>query len=426
MSPGDPRSPGELWQLPDGRYVVPGNRADLLADRWPAEPPTVSVVIPYYRDQRRLDLVLAGLSKQTHPPTRLEVVVADDGSPDPPNVTALGRDLAVTVVRQSDDGFRAAAARNLGARAAQGEILCFLDGDTVPTSEYVRTLTRLPALLRDAVVTGHRRHADLTGATAAWVRNWLTGQAGPPPEIPEPQWLIDLHHRSNNLLHLDRHSYQAVISAVLGCPASLYAEVGGFDEAFTAYGGEDWEFGYRALNAGAVLTHEPGAVAWHDGADWGRRHTADPTAARAEKARETAALAQRIPGLDPAGMGPADVVVHLSAPPELGATAAAAYRTDPELDCSVVTTDADPAAQVRCRTQVWVTGENQLPPVAEVRDLVERVGPGRLGRATVTAPGQWRAVAVSTAALRRTARWQSRLESSDLLADLFGAEDHLR
>ncbi|MEJ7702687.1 MAG: glycosyltransferase [Geodermatophilaceae bacterium] len=55
-----------------------------MADRWPAEPPTVSVVIPYYRDQRRLDLVLAGLSKQTHPPTRLEVVVADDGSPDPP------------------------------------------------------------------------------------------------------------------------------------------------------------------------------------------------------------------------------------------------------------------------------------------------------------------------------------------------------
>ncbi|MEJ7702686.1 MAG: glycosyltransferase [Geodermatophilaceae bacterium] len=163
----------------------------------------------------------------------------------------------MTVVRQSDDGFRAAAARNLGARAAQGEILCFLDGDTVPTSEYVRTLTRLPALLRDAVVTGHRRHADLTGATAAWVRNWLTGQAGPPPEIPEPQWLTDLHHRSNNLLHLDRHSYQAVISAVLGCPASLYAEVGGFDEAFTAYGGEDWEFGYRALNTGAVLRTSP-------------------------------------------------------------------------------------------------------------------------------------------------------------------------
>ncbi len=419
-----------VWELPGDRYVVPGNRFDLLAGRWPAQPPTVSVVIPYYRRQRSLDLVLTGLAMQTHPPTRLEVLVADDGSPEPPCVAALGRDRGVIVLRQPDRGFRAAAARNLGARAASGELLCFLDGDTVPTPDYIRELTRLPALLPDAVVTGHRRHADLGGTTPEQVRRWFSGSADPPTEIPEPPWLASLHSGSAELLHLDRHSYRAVISAVLGCPARLFAEVGGFDETFTEYGGEDWELGYRLLNAGAVLAHEPRAVAWHDGADWGARQSGDPEAARTANDRETAALARLIPGIRPprpvsrypVGGYPVDVVVRIDAPAAVAAEAAAAYAADPRLDCAVTPSLRAPDT-ARCRTQIWVTGTDELPGAGVLRELVDRVGPGRLGRATVEVPGRWRAVAVSTAAAARAERWSGRLDADDLLAELFGAEE---
>lgn len=412
--------PERIRVLPDGRYVVPGNRADLLANRWPLEPPTVSVVIPYYREQRRLDLVLAGLGAQTYPRDRLEIVVADDGSPEAPRVDVAG-ETTVSVVRQPDHGFRAAAARNLGARAASGAVLCFLDGDTVPAPDYVSMLTRLPALLPDALVTGRRRHADLSDMVVDGVRRWFSGQDGAPPELPEPGWLAELNRTSANLLHVDRHSYRAVISAVLGCSAELFAELGGFDETFTAYGGEDWEFGFRALNAGAVLAHEPGAVAWHDGVDWGARHR-DAAAARAEKDRENAALALRIPGVTsslPTGPCPPDVVVHVSA-----GQAAAEYLADSDLDCSVLPGPHGPDVN-RCRVQVWITSTDGRPTAAELRDLVGRVGPGGLGRASVVAP-EWTATAMSSPALRRTERWRALLQSPDLLAELFGAEERLR
>ena len=115
---------------------MPDNRWDLLADLEPPEPPAVSVVVPYFEAQPQLDLVLAALAAQTHPASRLEVVVADDGSATPPDLGAAGP-LAGPAGPAARPGFRAAAARNLGAAAASGDVLLFLDGDTVPEPAYV-------------------------------------------------------------------------------------------------------------------------------------------------------------------------------------------------------------------------------------------------------------------------------------------------
>lgn len=408
----------EPLPLGAGRYVVPANRADLLADRRPLTPPVVSVVIPYYRQQDRLDLVLTALAVQTHPRDRLEVVVADDGSPRPPDLGALGPEIASRVVRQADEGFRAAAARNLGARAAGGSVLCFLDGDTVPEPDYVRAASRLPALVPDALVTGRRRHADLTGLPPRAVQRWLSTGQDPPPEIPAPRWLADLHESSRDLAELDRHSYRAVISAVLSCSADLFTELGGFDESFTAYGGEDWELGYRALNAGAVLAHEPAAVAWHDGVDWGARLAADQARAAAQKEVETTMLARLIPGLETLGVGPPDVLITVAAPAEVTVAAAATYRADPGLDCAVGCS----AEGARARVWIHLVGDTELPGAEVLRRLVARVGPGLVGRSTLRDPAGWQATAYAAPALRRAERWAGRLPSDDLLADLFGAE----
>jgi GT2 family glycosyltransferase len=85
-------------------------------------------------------------------------------------------------------------------------------------------------------------------------------------------------------------SFRFVISAVLGCRRELFDDLDGFDERFVGYGGEDWDLGYRAWNAGAVLVHARGAVAWHDGPDWAGR-----TEDRARKDVESTQLAALIP-----------------------------------------------------------------------------------------------------------------------------------
>jgi GT2 family glycosyltransferase len=290
---------------------IAGNRWDLLDGQWPLSQPMVSVIVIHFNQQRELDRTLAALAMQDYPADRVEILVVDDGSPVAPTVPA-----GVRLIRQEDHGFRAATARNRGAHESTGEILCFLDADTAPEPQYVREITRLPSLAPDVVTVGRRRHADFTSSTAPGVSEAAS------LELPAPSWLDEAYDRSQNLLLADNRSYRYIISAVLACSRALFTEVGGFDESFLDYGGEDWEWAHRAWLAGGLLAHVPTAVAWHDGPDWGSRELDDPDK-RASKNSEMLVLSRAIPLIGSRGRavrGPkADVVAVLTS-----ATSAAA------------------------------------------------------------------------------------------------------
>ena len=227
--------------------------------------PEVSVVIPHYNDVEALERVIHAVRAQDYAGA-VEIVVADDGSDTPPTIDG------VRVVRQADKGFRAAAARNLGAQAATGEVLAFLDADTVPEPGYLSAV--VPHVVGDAraVVVGKR----CTGA-----------------EGTEPQWLQDAWEATNNLRDADHASWRFIISAVLTCSREFFQAIGGFDGSMVGYGGEDWEFGFRAWNAGATLIHEPNAVAHHPEEDFGKRYDDTETATEVKNA-ESLALARRV------------------------------------------------------------------------------------------------------------------------------------
>lgn len=269
---------------------------------------SVSVVVPYFEQPARLDLVLAGLELQTL--RGFDVVVADDGSREAPRPGR--RSYPVQVVRQADRGIRPAAARNLGVAACEGDLLCFLDGDTVPGPDYLeQTLAALDG--RRAVGTGRRRHVDLTGWTPPRLTAWLAGAPGhdAPPELDDPAWLQEAYSRTYDLAHVGDDGYRFVVGAVQSLPRALLAEVGGWEGDIDVYGGEDWELAHRCWLAGADLVHVPGAVAWHDGPDLAGRHIDR----RAVKNAETAVLARYV--TDPATRGRGlvyeqpDVVVEL-------------------------------------------------------------------------------------------------------------------
>ncbi|XNY99709.1 glycosyltransferase [Micrococcus luteus] len=248
----------------------------------------VSVVVPYYQDQDGLDRLLAALAAQTMPAERFEVVVADDGSPEPPRIPD-GLPFAVQVVRQADRGFRASAARALGARTAAGRVLAFLDGDMLPEPGYLEAACALPLADPAAVVVGRRRHADPCVVEGGWTPGEELPEGA---ELAEPSWLRDGYAQTKDLRQADSTSYRFVISAVLTVARQVYEEAGGFDPSFVGYGGEDWELGYRLWRCGARLRHVREAVAWQLGEDFGGRE--DPVAARRVKNAEAMTLAAKI------------------------------------------------------------------------------------------------------------------------------------
>ncbi|MGW4161711.1 glycosyltransferase family 2 protein [Streptomyces sp. NPDC004788] len=91
----------------------------------PRARPSVSVIIPNYNYEKTLRACLASVLAQTHAP--LDVIVVDDASTD--RSRDIAREFGVVLIANPRNR-GVSAARNLGAAAARGEILFFLDSDT--------------------------------------------------------------------------------------------------------------------------------------------------------------------------------------------------------------------------------------------------------------------------------------------------------
>lgn len=116
--------------------------------------PAISVIVPA-RDLRNfIGEALASIQAQSRPVQ--EILVIDDDSRD--GTAGLVRDMAARDSRLrilSGDGRGAAAARNLGLRAARGDIIAFLDGDDIwPRDKIARQMERLAAGDRPDIVSG--------------------------------------------------------------------------------------------------------------------------------------------------------------------------------------------------------------------------------------------------------------------------------
>jgi len=383
----------------DGGLVVAGNRWDLVPDGALDDPTSVTVVVTHFDDERRLALVLAALERQDHPAELTHVVVADDGSPTPPTMPVWSRP-SPRLVRQEDLGFRAAAARNVGAAAGDGEVLVFLDGDTVPSLDFVRRLSAWPAALPDALAVGTRHHVDLNRWDTRRLVAWLDGSEPAPSALTDPAWLDDGYRASRSLLDADDHSYRFVISAVMACSRRLFDELGGFDERFVGYGGEDWELAFRAANAGAVLVHEPRAVAWHDGPDQGVR-APDPEAKALER--------HRLDELVPVGRER----------PRRGARYVDVVVSDVWPGAATEPPTADVLARARFHVERLAPVELTDDAMVQLIDPLERRAAGEV---TVRAGGRIVVRATSTRALRRSTRW-SEGDPRALIGPLFGVID---
>lgn len=104
--------------------------------------PLITVVVPVYNVENYLAECVQSLLCQTY--THYEIILVDDGSTD--GCPALcdryaAQNDRVRVIHQPNKGL--SGARNTGIRAAQGELLAFVDSDDTVSERMLETLWRL-------------------------------------------------------------------------------------------------------------------------------------------------------------------------------------------------------------------------------------------------------------------------------------------
>jgi GT2 family glycosyltransferase len=153
------------------------------------------------------------------------------------------------------DALPLAAARNAGARTAidrGADLLVFLDVDCLPA----------PGMLQAYAEVARDEKAVFCGPVAylpppppgGYDLDRLAGLADPHPARPAPD---------PGTVVIDPRGHRLFWSLSFAVRADVWSKVGGFDESYVGYGGEDTDFGQRAAAAGLPIAWVGGARAHH-------------------------------------------------------------------------------------------------------------------------------------------------------------------
>lgn len=248
--------PASSTQLSDVRSVarVRGNDYRVL------EPPSqvvpelrISVIIPAYGAQHKLDLVLQALARQTYPTGLTEIIVVDNGS-----VPPLRLPEGVTARLVVCDAPGRASARNAGLAVATGDVIFWLDSDVVLLPDAIEAHMRWHHTAPYLSVTSYIRF------TSADIPDTLPDDLEAAFEPAEPhEWIVRLVERTDGLTGYTPRPFSVHVGGATSVNARLVAAAGPMDDELIL--GQDTEMGYRVAQAGAVFIPEPRARAYHLG-----------------------------------------------------------------------------------------------------------------------------------------------------------------
>ena len=203
--------------------------------------PLVSVIIPVKDRPEDIRDCLTSIFQIQWPKEKLEVIVVDDGSQD--DTPMVAEALGAKVIRRQQSG-GPSIARNLGAKAAQGEILAFLDSDCTVDAGWFLEL--IPWLLAPGI-------GGVGGFVASYYR---TSQ-------------LDRYEEAMSSLSMGKRLlYEAAGEGNFYVPTcnllvkkTVYEEMNGLNPEMHL--GEDVDFCWRMRSAGYGLLYVTVGRAWH-------------------------------------------------------------------------------------------------------------------------------------------------------------------
>lgn len=205
--------------------------------------PEVTVVIPVMDRADELRRCLTSLSNISYPHEKLQVIVVDDGSSDDSPHVAM--EFGALLVSSGGRGRGPAAARNVGASRATGEILAFIDSDCTASPEWLSRL--IPAFSDPAMA-----------AVGGQVDGMCTESAVDRYEAVMSSLSIGSRERVGN----SGNDTFYLPSCNLLVRVSAFKNVGGFKDGMHV--GEDVDLTWRLRDRGWSISYIPAGNVLHE------------------------------------------------------------------------------------------------------------------------------------------------------------------
>jgi len=186
--------------------------------------PTVSVIIPVHNGGAYFRTCLSKLAQAV--PKPIEIIVVADGDSD--GSWRLAKEFGAKLIRIPESG-GPARARNLGAQAAKGDILFFVDADVAVCPEAV----------------GY--------AISVFKNNpYLAAAIGSYDDAPgDPGFLSQYRNLMHHYVHQTGNEEASTFWGACGLiRREIFLQMGGFNESYRRPSIEDIELGYRLKQAG--------------------------------------------------------------------------------------------------------------------------------------------------------------------------------
>lgn len=198
---------------------------------------TVAVIIPARDASNTLGEVLAALAREGVPGPNRVLIVVDDASID--TTAQIAQDGGAVVLHGTGAG--PGAARNLGARHTEAQVLVFLDADAAPQPGWLDALLA-PLADPDVVAVKGR---------------YVSHQRGLVPRFAQ----LEFEEKYARLRRASTIDF--VDTGTAAYRHAAFDEVGGFDESFPAQSAEDVDLAFRLSERGARFAYADDARVEH-------------------------------------------------------------------------------------------------------------------------------------------------------------------
>jgi GT2 family glycosyltransferase len=215
--------------------------------------PSVSVIIPTRNRPLELRRCLNSVEESDYP--NMEVIVVDDSSQEPVDRVLGGSHPSVTFVR-NNHRVLLSCSRNIGANAAKGDYLLFLDDDNVIAPDAIEELVR-PLEESKKTAVSMPVIFYLSEPQRVWtsytVRGRFPGFYALRTDMPKGDARTFSFHNSFMV------------------KKSVFSELGGFDCANFPIRFSELDFAHKMQAKGYIAIANPRAKVWHD-IGWARTH----------------------------------------------------------------------------------------------------------------------------------------------------------